>query len=195
MRTRQTKDSVGLSNGDFFDYNTPETHDYDINTIAHSLAKICRYNGHTDLDWHYSVAEHCVHVSRLVPPEMALEGLLHDASEAYTGDIQKPLKEMLPEFKKIEDRIEQALAAKFDLRYPFPPEIKVADKMVYQAERQQVATSVADSIWNKADVADIRIKCLPIRKAREQFLARYEELTSERDECVRQEREAEAAAS
>ena len=40
----------------------PDPQDIDIVDIAHSLAMQCRYNGHTDR--FYSVAEHCVHVSR-----------------------------------------------------------------------------------------------------------------------------------
>lgn len=179
MRTTQSKTSVGLCNGDFFDYNSPETHNYDIKAIAQSLAKNCRFNGHNDGDKNYSVAEHSVWVSRLVPPKMALEGLLHDASEAFTGDIQKPLKEMLPNFKKIEDRIEEALAAFFGLAYPFPPEIKQADVMMYKAERQQIATSVNDGIWHtEALPAEIKIECWGFKKAKEEFINRFDELTN-----------------
>lgn len=67
--------------------------------IAHALANICRFNGHTR--GFYSVAAHSVHVSRLVPPEFALEALLHDAAEAYVGDMVRPLKRGLPAFEEV----------------------------------------------------------------------------------------------
>jgi 5'-deoxynucleotidase YfbR-like HD superfamily hydrolase len=185
MKTPQTKNAIGLSNGDFFNYDSPETHDYDIEAIAQSLSKICRFNGHNDGDAHYSVAEHSVLVSRTVPPEYALEGLLHDASEAFTGDIQKPLKEKLPCFKKIEDRVEKAVATFFNLRYPFPSEIKQADKAVYQAERQQIATAVHDSIWNKGvPPANVKIRCLSPKRAKREFLERFEELRNAQERIV-----------
>src|SRR5262249_40410739 len=61
-----------------------------IEDIAQGLAHECRFNGH--VREFYSVAEHCVRVSWLVPQAFALEGLLHDASEAYLKDVPSPLK-------------------------------------------------------------------------------------------------------
>src|SRR5690606_5290032 len=58
--------------------------DIDIQDIAHALSMQCRYAGHTRQ--FYSVAEHSVHVARWCRqygPAAALEGLLHDATEAY----------------------------------------------------------------------------------------------------------------
>lgn len=62
--------------------------------IAHGLANTCRWNGHTKT--FYSVAEHAVRVSRLVPKGKRLTAIFHDAEEAYWGDIVSPLKMMLP---------------------------------------------------------------------------------------------------
>ncbi|MDI1288693.1 MAG: hypothetical protein PSX37_01920 [bacterium] len=69
--------------------------------IAKALSQICRYGGHTSQ--HYSVAEHCVLMSLAVAPEHALFALLHDATEAYVGDMVRPLKQALPEYRAIED--------------------------------------------------------------------------------------------
>jgi len=80
--------------------------------IAHSLACTVRFRGHTVEP--YYVAQHCVLVAREMQ-ECArfdfevLAGLLHDAHEAYVGDVPTPLKWACPEFKAVEDRVQEAL--------------------------------------------------------------------------------------
>lgn len=62
-------------------------------TVATALSRMCRWAGHTQ--WHYSVAQHCVEVALHLPPSLRLAGLLHDAAEAYIGDISSPLKALI----------------------------------------------------------------------------------------------------
>lgn len=88
----------------------PREEDISIEAIAASLANICRFNGHTLF---YSVAEHSVYVASLVPEEHRLEALLHDAAEAYVGDISAPLKRLLPELRNIEKGILRTIYNKF----------------------------------------------------------------------------------
>src|SRR4051794_15527189 len=74
----------------------PHSDEIHIEDIAHSLSQQCRFGGHSRS--FYSVAQHSCLVSALCKANDALWGLLHDASEAYLGDIPRPLKS-LPEFE------------------------------------------------------------------------------------------------
>lgn len=84
--------------------------------IAHALSLINRFGGHTSRG--YSVAQHSVFVSQNVQPENALHGLLHDAHEAYVGDITRPLKHLLGHrIREIESRIDTAIFERFGLSW------------------------------------------------------------------------------
>lgn len=170
----QTPTSITTMTG-FFDYEKPEEYDFPIKEIAHALSNLCRYAGHTR--YFYSVAEHSVYVSRLVPVRYALEGLLHDASEAYCVDVPSPMKRLLPGYRDIEDKVQSALAEKHDLWYPFPEEVHTADHMMYRTERP-IVTSGTDTIWH-TDVqpAKIAIRGVQPIVAYNMFIQRYEEIT------------------
>lgn len=103
-----------------------------IEDIAHGLANTCRWGGHCKQ--FYSVAQHSVLVSRLVPKEYALTALLHDASEAYIGDMPKPIKDTLPDYKKLEERIMKALAEIFNFEWPLPQAVHDADMIMLRWE-------------------------------------------------------------
>lgn len=123
--------------GHVFDFADPREEHVCIEDIAWSLAQTLRFNGHTRHA--YSVASHSIGVSHLVPADDALEGLLHDAAEAYVGDVVRPLKKMLGRaFGEIEDRVERVIAAKFGLRWPWPESVKAADLRMLAAERLQL---------------------------------------------------------
>lgn len=109
---------------------TPDT--IDIIDIAHSLAMQCRYTGHTSR--FYSVAEHSVIVSMLVPEELALEALLHDASEAYLADVAGPLKPHLTGYRDMENVVMGAIAKHFGFNWPVHPFVHEADKVQLVSE-------------------------------------------------------------
>lgn len=177
MKTKQTKSSILLVNGDFFDFENPRGHEYDIKSIAHALSNLCRYTGHSKR--FYSVAEHCVIVSRLVPEKYAFEGLMHDASEAYCGDVASPLKRLLPGYRKIEDGVQEAIAMYFGLSYPFPEEVHAADKLAYVTERVSISNTGRDILWyTDIQPANLEIKGLAPNSAYKLFMERYEEVTA-----------------
>lgn len=176
--TPQTKTAIALSNGDFFDFRKPHEHEFDIKSIGFALSNLCRYTGHVNPGKFYSVAEHCVLVSRVVPPKYALEGLLHDASEAYCGDVASPLKRLLPGYNRIEESVQEAISTYFGLTYPFPEEVHKADKALYIRERQTIANCGSDALWHTdVPAAEVEVLGLTPKKAYQLFMDRYEELT------------------
>jgi hypothetical protein len=115
----------------------PNPDDIVIEDIAHALSQQCRFTGHTSR--FSSVAEHSVRVSWMVPRELALEALLHDASEAYLADIARPVKKapgFAETYLKYEAQLERAIATCFGLpeREQMHPEIKKADQYALEAE-------------------------------------------------------------
>ena len=106
--------------------------DVNLVDIANALARQCRFLGH--VSGFVSVGEHSLVVSRLLEergesPLIQATGLLHDASEAYLGDISGPLK-CLPAFdgyREVEEHVERVIAAKYGLPFPYPPIVKVCD--------------------------------------------------------------------
>jgi uncharacterized protein len=102
------------SGGKFFPLD-PKPEDVKIDDIAHALSNVCRFAG--QVKRHHSVAIHSVNVSCLLEnihgkeaTDLCLLGLLHDAPEAYFGDIPQPVKKAIPDFEAIEDRLMSAVA-------------------------------------------------------------------------------------
>jgi hypothetical protein len=160
---------------------SPSPDEIDIDDIAHSLAHQCRFLGHTDS--FYSVAQHSVLVSELVPPVDALWGLLHDAAEAYLCDLPAPIKRE-PEmhvYRAAEQRLLDAVAAKFSLPPVIPDSVKQADRIILATEFRDV-TTVDDPDWiltecGFAPSEGLWIVPWPPAVAEDQFLRRHWELT------------------
>lgn len=171
--------TIMLASGKRFDLLDPHNSDFDIADIAHGLAHVCRYAGQCRT--FYSVAEHSILVSETVE-DFAFEALLHDAAEAFIGDITRPLKQLLPDYKAIEADIEATINARFQLRSDVRPIIKKADLRVLAAEQIQVmAQGCAD--WAEdagIEPADIKVRGLLPADAKAEFLRRFEALRPKR---------------
>ena len=120
--------------------------DIDPADIARALSNLCRFGGHSKA--FYSVAQHSAIVCDLLEergatPDELMAALLHDAAEAYLGDLPHPLKhrsELGAAFRVAEKRLEAVIAERFAL-----PEaaarIKPLDKALLATERRTSARS------------------------------------------------------
>lgn len=106
--------------------------DIDLTDIAFALSNICRYNGHVKRI--YTVAEHSMNLANMVDPRYEAHALLHDAAEAYLGDLAAPVKNLLPEYQSIEDRFQRIIFRRFGLGERLPSEVRVKDIAIRQAE-------------------------------------------------------------
>jgi len=97
-----------------------------IEDIAHALSQLCRYGGHCSP--FYSVARHSIIASYLVEEKYALDALCHDFSEAYVIDLPRPIKQQIPEYTKLEDKIYLSIAQKYNLSFPIPPAVHKIDR-------------------------------------------------------------------
>lgn len=171
---------IETHSGRKFEFLSPTPDMVDIDDIAHSLSRQCRFSGHTSK--FYSVAEHSINVSLLSTNK--LEGLLHDASEAYLLDIPSPIKQYLTNYKEIEHKVMCAIADKFGFWYPLPPDIKDADHAQLKTEAKHLLPSQgkdwADQYQTKIQVG-ITPKCLVPDLAKEMFLGMFEMINQLKD--------------
>lgn len=117
----------------------PRPEDIELRDIAHALAHLCRFTGHTKK--HYSVAEHCCHIHDHAPDELRPWALMHDASEAYIGDMSRPLKRGCGDvgrlYSEVEHGIMVAVAEKFGLTPTMPGTIHALDDQMLVTEADQ----------------------------------------------------------
>jgi len=195
------------------DLLAPKPEDVDIEDIAHALSMICRFNGHCR-DF-YSVAEHSLLVELLCGADLAfrprsLEGsppryddaknrlccLLHDAAEAYLGDICTPVKRAIVHLGNgsplddLEDRWLRAIGQRFDLGSSLASTneiVKESDDKALVIEVVALFSPVLVDWWTSRELpcpGDVTIQCWPPAEARRRFVHRFRQLTMARDEKV-----------
>lgn len=167
--------------GRWFDLAAPDPAQVDVVDVAHSLSQINRYTGHTTRP--YSVAQHCVLISRIVPETLAFDALMHDAAEAYVGDLSRPLRMLLPEFDDIEHRVRVAVGAALGFDPEISAQVRDFDTLMLFWERRDLLVRTPQPWVGEGDY-DSRIPSAPIRPwlpsaAERLFLERYAELTSQ----------------
>lgn len=173
---------IQTAGGGVFHILDPRQNEIFITDIAHALSMMCRFTGHVRK--FYSVAEHCVHASRIVPPEDALWALLHDASEAYIADLNRPLKHFTAvgeTYMTVETTIMKAICTKFRLPFEQPKSVHDADTAMLYAEKDQLMPPVDWEVkWGtNQKSADVQTRCWAPDVAKAMFLSRYYELTDQ----------------
>ncbi len=151
-----------------------------IEDIAHGLSLLCRYGGQCNR--FYSVAEHCIIMATYRGfRKHPLALLLHDAAEAYIGDIIRPIKRELPQFKQFENNFMFAVAVKFGLEPSIFTTVKKPDNIMLATEAHWI---MSDKFFNgRTDVArDMVDTAIPFtfftpELAEKKFLQIYKELT------------------
>lgn len=117
--------------GLMLDLSNPRPEDICLEDIAHHLARVCRFGG--SVHEYYSVASHSVMVANIVSAGSGTtarrnrSALLHDATEAYLGDMVSGLKRLNPDYRILEDLWAIAVEQRFDVSFRRCPIIKDAD--------------------------------------------------------------------
>jgi hypothetical protein len=145
----------------------PRVEDIDIRDIAHSLALQSRWMGHCKT--HYSIASHALACARVAEMGDCHEDtvkwcLMHDASEAYVGDVIRPIKRSLlvdtsppdcpspqgtwvESFKALENRFHQLIAERFDLPEEMPDAVHEIDNRMLVTEAYHLTNYERDQHW------------------------------------------------
>jgi hypothetical protein len=129
------------------------------------------------------VAEHCVRVSQIVPPEYRLAALLHDAAEAYVVDLPRPIKNQpeLAEYRRIEERVHEAIREAFGIAIPLDdPVIRHADEVLLATEARDLMDGQRAGAWSlRAEPLPTTIQPWDHVRARVVFLGLFRELRGE----------------
>lgn len=169
-----------------FDLLDPKPGMVSLTDIAVSLSRQARYNGHTRHP--YSVAQHsCLvaDISEILGKEsttrwsFGAHGLMHDAAEAYIGDIVTPFKrcwtiDARAEIVAIEHSIHKAIAQRFGLEWEVPPLVYQADRIALQIEKRDIVKDFGLD-WGLPTMdllawKDCRIRAAGPQEAYEDFL-------------------------
>lgn len=158
----------------------PNIDDVAVEDIAQGLAYQCRFNGQTQA--FYSVAQHSLIVASLVPVHLRLAALLHDAAEAYLGDMVKPLKHFFPTFSVIENKMMAIIGERFAVTTFDTPEIKRADLIALATEKRDLMPNSTEPWPSIKGLEPMTARIVPMepQKAKAIFLETYFQLGAQR---------------
>ena len=169
------KSQILLQSGNYFDFLNPEKCKFTIEDVAHGLSNLCRFVG--QCSEFYSVAEHCYHCSMIINQDYAYDALLHDAIEAFTGDLNKPLKTLLPAYQDIEEHLERVVLKRLKLSFPLPASVKEADIEMLATEQRLVMNNSDDWHFSYGKLPrEMKIHFWSPKQAKRKFLERYHQL-------------------
>lgn len=181
------KPTIQLASGVYFDFIEPHTTPLSVLDIAAGLSRICRYTGHLAIDEDdiYSVGQHSVLASENCGDDCdPFEALMHDRVEAVMNDMSSPLKQLLPDYKEIEDRCEEETAIYYGVPHPMTDACKRIDiRMLATEKRDLMPGDIADDKWAIIkDVTPLPFRITPWRpkETRWRFIHRYYYLTEGR---------------
>jgi 5'-deoxynucleotidase YfbR-like HD superfamily hydrolase len=160
----------------------PDPAAIEIEDIAHALANLCRFGGHCSV--FYSIAQHSCVVADAVAGdrETTLHALLHDAAEAYLGDLPHPLKHRSPLgvlYREVEAPLQAAILARFGLGASPPAVVKEIDRAALAAERAVLMRAADDAWWPELDGVEplcVEIDPWTPERAAREFLDRFRRL-------------------
>lgn len=158
----------------------PRPDEIDIADIAHALAHLCRYTGHVKR--FYSVAEHSCYVYDYAPADDSLWGLLHDATEAYIGDLARPIKKSAAGFGEAyqvaERRLQRAICVRFGLPLEMPESIHVLDDRVLETEARELMPPLGRSWTGRRPIPGLVIHGWTPERAKLEYLDRFKVLAA-----------------
>ena len=174
--------TIRLYSGKYLDLADPRPEDFTLADVARGLSHVCRFGG--QVERFYSVAEHSYHCAYLAltdgrGPSVALACLMHDAAEAFVGDIVKPLKVMLRGYDEVEKAVERAIARKWGIDFDIAAGVvKEIDRSMLIAERRALFSS--DKVkWTGEDTVrkvHVNIGCWDPDLAMRLFIQQAKEL-------------------
>jgi 5'-deoxynucleotidase YfbR-like HD superfamily hydrolase len=180
---------VITASGRTLSLSDPDPKDVSIRDIACGLSRINRFSGATMLP--VNVADHSLNVVRFLsqrkaPDEIQMLGLLHDAHEAYLGDITSPVRREIAAHvtfdvvQRIAERLDQAIFKAFGIWHAASlgahAWVRTADDAVFAAEWRDLIHPRCSSAAAAGDAAPFPIKPRSPDKAEEDFLKTFEQL-------------------
>lgn len=162
---------------------TAEADEIKLVDIAHALSLMCRANGH--FPYFYSVAQHCVNcvkeaAARGYSRRVQLGCLLHDASEAYLSDVTRPIKQLLPYYLEVEERLQNVIFDKW-ITPPLTEKeraqiFEVDDALLYHEFMEIMGERVAET--PPPLYASLNFSCVDFSLIESQYAELFEKLTA-----------------